>query len=117
MKENRFIEKFQHKTNAELQYILDNKKGYNPQAVAASVHILKERNGESPELQSLEREIETQQARANAIRKNDSKSSIGTRHILSPFKWILIILFFPISLIFVAYYRQKRQKRTYWDEK
>lgn len=29
-------------------------------------------------------------------------------------KWILIILFFPLSLIFVAYYKQKREKKTYW---
>ncbi len=32
-------------------------------------------------------------------------------------KWTLIILFFPISLIFVAYSRQKIEKRKYWDEK
>jgi len=31
-------------------------------------------------------------------------------------KWILIILFFPLSLIFVAYYRQKASNDTYFDE-
>jgi preprotein translocase subunit SecG len=34
--------------------------------------------------------------------------------ILSIFKWILIIIFFPLSLIFVAYYRQKKAKKEYW---
>jgi preprotein translocase subunit SecG len=31
-------------------------------------------------------------------------------------KWILIILFFPLSLIFVAYYRQKKTNETYFDD-
>jgi len=30
--------------------------------------------------------------------------------IFSIFKWILIILFFPLSLIFVGYYKQKRER-------
>ncbi|MEL6811952.1 MAG: hypothetical protein AAFP76_11500 [Bacteroidota bacterium] len=29
-------------------------------------------------------------------------------------KWILIILFFPVSLIFVAYYNQKKAKKAYY---
>jgi preprotein translocase subunit SecG len=32
-------------------------------------------------------------------------------------KWTLIILFFPLSLIFVAYHRQKIENRKYWEEK
>jgi len=34
-------------------------------------------------------------------------------------KWILIILFFPISLLFVAYFRQRKAKKEYFkrDEK
>lgn len=36
--------------------------------------------------------------------------------ILNIFKWILIILFFPISLIFVAFYRQKKAKKDYWNK-
>ncbi|SFW57533.1 hypothetical protein SAMN05660313_02594 [Cellulophaga fucicola] len=31
-------------------------------------------------------------------------------------KWILIILFFPLSLIFIAYYKQKKEKSTYWEK-
>jgi len=32
-------------------------------------------------------------------------------------KWTLIILFFPLSLIFVAYYRRRKEKENYWNEK
>ena len=28
-------------------------------------------------------------------------------------KWIFIIIFFPISLVFVAYYRQKKERKEY----
>jgi len=37
--------------------------------------------------------------------------------ILNILKWILIILFFPLSLIFVAYYKQKRAKKEYYKSK
>jgi len=30
------------------------------------------------------------------------------------FIWILIILFFPLSLIFVAYYKQQKAKKEYY---
>ena len=31
-------------------------------------------------------------------------------------KWILIILFFPLSLIFVGYYKQKKAKKEYKEK-
>lgn len=30
-------------------------------------------------------------------------------------KWILIILFFPISLLFVAYFKQQKAKKAYYN--
>lgn len=30
-------------------------------------------------------------------------------------KWILIILFFPMSLIFVAYFKQRKAKKEYYN--
>ena len=59
MNENRFIDKFQQKTDSELEYILENKKNYNEQAVEASIHILKERNGITDKLESIETKINT----------------------------------------------------------
>lgn len=35
---------------------------------------------------------------------------------LTVLKWILIILFFPMSLIFVAYYKQREARKTYFEE-
>jgi len=37
--------------------------------------------------------------------------------ILTIIKWILIILFFPLSLVVVGYYKQKKAKKDYWIEK
>ncbi len=81
MNENRFIEKFQHKTDSELEYILENKKSYNEQAIAASIHILKERNGKTPELESVESEIKIEKekkeiAREKIIEENKKKNNL-----------------------------------------
>ena len=81
MNENRFIEKFQHKTDSELEYILENKKSYNEQAIAASIHILKERNGKTPELESVESEIKIEKekkeiAREKTIEEHKKKNNI-----------------------------------------
>ncbi|RKE90287.1 hypothetical protein [Ichthyenterobacterium magnum] len=69
MSENRFIEKFQHKTVSELEYILENKKSYNEQAIAASIQILKKRNGKTPELKSVENEIKIEKEKKEVARK------------------------------------------------
>ncbi|TRZ42206.1 hypothetical protein [Robertkochia solimangrovi] len=81
MSENRFIEKFQHKTDSELEYILENKNSYNEQAVAASIHILKERNGKTPELESVESKIKIEKekkeiAREKTIEEQKKKNNI-----------------------------------------
>ena len=81
MSENRYIEKFQSKTDSELEYILENKKDYNPQAVEASIYILKERNGKTAVLESVENEIKVEQekkklARENAVAESKKKSNI-----------------------------------------
>ena len=81
MNENRFIEKFQQKTDSELEYILENKKNYNEQAVSASIQILKERNGESSQLKNVEKEIETEKEKKEitqlkAVEENKKKNNI-----------------------------------------
>jgi preprotein translocase subunit SecG len=38
--------------------------------------------------------------------------------ILRLIKWILVILFFPVSLLFVAYFNRKHNSYNYeWEEK
>tara|TARA_B110000908_G_C10223319_1_gene436537 strand:- start:1196 stop:1816 length:621 start_codon:yes stop_codon:yes gene_type:complete len=58
MNENRYIEKFQTKTNSELEYILENKEKYNEKAVSSSIQILTERNGKTTEIETVENEIQ-----------------------------------------------------------
>ncbi|WP_405384119.1 hypothetical protein [Maribacter sp. LLG6340-A2] len=58
MNENKFIEKFQTKTNSELEYILENKEKYNEKAISASIHILTERNGKTTKIETVENEIQ-----------------------------------------------------------
>ena len=69
MSENKFIEKFQHKTDSDLEYILENKQSYNEQAVSASIQLLKERNGQSIELESVENEIEVAKEKKDIIQR------------------------------------------------
>lgn len=57
MSKNIFIEKFQDKTDAELQNIISDKKKYVEKARLASIQILKERNGNSQELENAEKEL------------------------------------------------------------
>jgi len=57
MSQNRYIQKFKHKTDSELEYILEHRKKYNEQAISASIEILKQRNGQSSKLESIESEI------------------------------------------------------------
>lgn len=58
MNENTYINTFQNKTDAELESLLKNKEKYNDQAILASAQILKNRNGQSLELETIINEIE-----------------------------------------------------------
>lgn len=41
----------------------------------------------------------------------------GKNLLIRIFKWILVILFFPLSLIFVAYFNRKRNPYKYeWED-
>jgi len=42
MTENKFIAQLRHKTDSELESIVENREKYNDQAVNASIEILKE---------------------------------------------------------------------------
>jgi len=39
------------------------------------------------------------------------------KFILNLLKWILIVLFFPLSLVVVGYCKQKKTNKTYWDNR
>jgi hypothetical protein len=93
MNDNKYVEKFQNKTDAELEYILENNEKYNEQAVFASIEILKDRNGKSPELESVESEIEVAKerkivAQRKAIEEDKKKSNITNKKHYKPFHMI-----------------------------
>jgi hypothetical protein len=80
MNENRFIEKFQKKTDSELKFILENRKKYNEKAVAAAIYIINERNGKSPEIETIENIIKIEKSKKKEkiapqkhIKKNENK--------------------------------------------
>jgi len=56
------------------------------------------------------------------VRKDFNKSNyiykdqLTMKIIVKILLWILVILFFPLSLIFVAYFRQQKSKKEYWDK-
>jgi len=37
--------------------------------------------------------------------------------LLTLLKWIFILLFFPLSLLFIAYFRQRKAKKLYFSQK
>ncbi|WP_445712292.1 hypothetical protein [Flavobacterium sp.] len=81
MNENKYVEKFQNKTDSELEYILENKEKYNEQAIFASIQILKDRNGKTGELESVESEIEVAKeskvvAQGKAVEEDKKKGNI-----------------------------------------
>ena len=69
MSENRFIEKFKNKTDSELENILNNKNKFDVKAVSASIHILKERNGKSIEIETVENEIKIEKENKEIAQK------------------------------------------------
>lgn len=117
MKQNKFIEKFKDKTDAELREIIANKKTYIESARIAAIELLKSRNEDSESVAHFENEIKTDRAIASEKKAKQrapiqNENTFKAKHLWTPFKWILIIAFFPISLIFVAYYRQKAARKN-----
>ena len=72
MNDNKYVEKFQNRPDAGLEYILENKEKYNEQAVFASIKILKERNRKTDELEDVEIEV----AQRNKVEEDKMKNNI-----------------------------------------
>lgn len=104
MTENKFIKKFRQKTESELKFILENKKNYNKQAVAAAISILNERKGVSVEIKSVENgtEIEQEKKRREKNKINGVKiitleSYFGSELLASVVLFIFLHLFYLLS--------------------
>ncbi len=57
MKKNLFLEKFEHKSDSELEHIISDEKSYVEEARVAAIEILKRRNGKSKELEDAQNKI------------------------------------------------------------
>lgn len=78
---NKFVEKFQDKTDSELQNIISDKKSYVEEARLASIQILKERNGNSLELETAEKELREEKEKKVAIQKQNEEDQIKKNYL------------------------------------
>jgi hypothetical protein len=119
MKENKFLEKFQNKTDSELEYILENKKSYDEKAVSASIHILKERNGITPEIETVENDIKTEKEKKKIAQKKfveeEKKKNNITDDLSAPelhSKKVIMVFSGLFSTIFGAVLLMYNMKQT-----
>jgi len=95
----KYLEEFKHKTKAELLSIIEDASQYNSYELDAAHELLRKKTATYSEYQEL-----------TGIKTDESSSNI----FLTILKWIGIILFFPMSLIVVGYYRNKKAKKEYY---
>ena len=112
----KYLENFKHKTKAELVAIVTNPKHYNEYAVVAAHQLLRKKTATFSEYQELTGgksvfpETDSNNKRIDTNLTEKSFLDI----ILNILKWIGIILFFPISLVVVGYYKSKKSKKEYY---
>jgi len=63
MSENRFLKKFEYKSDSELERIINDKETFVEQARIAAIEILKERNGQTESTEKAETEMKAAQER------------------------------------------------------
>lgn len=70
MNKNIFYKKFQEKNDSVLKQILIDKHKYTEQAITASLQILKERNGQTPDLEIVQKEIKQAEQKNETAKQN-----------------------------------------------
>lgn len=113
---NTYLNNFKKKTKDELLYIVDNAASYNSYAVEAAHELLRKKTATFTEYQEL---TSGRTSFKEASRKLDKvaqkkKEESALSGFLTILKWIGIILFFPLSLVVVGYYRNKKAKAAYY---
>lgn len=108
MKKNRFIEKFQSKTDSELLEIIDNKTKYNNEAVEASRKILSDRNNILVD-KKITKEIK-QKVNYN-VEKEEIKfiPEKEEYHFKYSFLYKIIVLFGVIFLLYFGFLGLKKE--------
>ena len=69
MSENRFLKKFEYKSDSELERIINDKETFVEQARIAAIEILKERNGQTESTKKAEAEMKSAQERKVAAQQ------------------------------------------------
>lgn len=101
MYQNKFIKKFQNKTDAELEFIIENRENYTEKAVAASVYILNERSKNTLETKLITNKFETEEEKNyKAFKKN----SAGQREKWYKNYYAIKLFWFGITSIVCAFY-------------
>jgi len=85
MAENRFLSKFQTKTNSELERIAQNSNDYVIEARQAAAQLLKQREFESAVINEVEQEVENQR---KSRELTEAQIEVRTENIISRLKKI-----------------------------
>ena len=113
----KYLDNFKDKTKDELVHIISDSKKYNEYAVAAAHELLRKKTTTFSEYQEITGG-KTNFPETTISDKKQINKSTSNINILDAFlniiKWIGIILFFPLSLLFVGYYRNKKAKKEYY---
>ncbi len=97
----KYLEEFRHKTKSELVSIINHSAQYNGSELEAAHELLRKKTATFSEYKTLT---------GGKSDTNDSSPSA----FLNVLKWIGIILFFPVSLVIIGYYKNKKAKKEYY---
>jgi hypothetical protein len=97
----KYLEEFTHKTKSELVAIITNSAQYNGYELEAAHELLRKKTATFSEYKELT-------GRKSTIDDSDPNS------FLNILKWIGVILFFPLSLVVLGYYKNKKAKKEYY---
>lgn len=113
----KYLEEFKHKTKSELVSIITNSVQYNDYELEATHELLRKKTATFSEYQALTggktNFSETTRTDNKPLHKDSADRSF-LDVFLSILKWIGIIVFFPMSLVVVGYYKSKKAKKEYY---
>ncbi|EDP96475.1 hypothetical protein U8527_10195 [Kordia algicida OT-1] len=97
---DKYVKEFKDKSQEELLEIIKNPSQYNSYEVDAAHELLRKKTATFSEYQEL-----------TGVKSADDENG---NIFLTVLKWIGIILFFPLSLVVVGYYKNKKAKKEYY---
>ncbi|QHI35680.1 hypothetical protein IMCC3317_10270 [Kordia antarctica] len=114
---SKYLEEFKHKTKSELVSIITNSAKYNSHELEAAHELLRKKTTTFSEYQELTggktATAEISRSDRKLLNTNDSDKSF-LDILLIILKWIGIIIFFPMSLVVIGYYKNKKAKKEYY---